>query len=197
MCLIIGKSGKCGIVINIMKRILLNLILSFFCLVFLSVSEGFGFRIKKIVIHPYENVLLVNLIYQDFPFQHLVLALKEHKKPVFINYEFKIYKKKFLFDKLIYQEKYFQKLYYLAETNLYYFKDPFYITSFKSAEKSVLYIDPFESYPLKWKEEVKKGYYLRVRVCITYYSHLTEELKYAGKIRKYTSCAESSYDFSQ
>ncbi len=67
--------------------------------------------------------ILINVHYQTFPFQRLLLALKEQKFPVYIKYTFRIYKKKFFWkDKLLKEVSTKITLFYEPAENFYILK---------------------------------------------------------------------------
>ncbi len=159
-------------------------IASLFSFLFL-ISFARAWEIEKVIVYPYENSLLMNIFYKKFPIQELTLALKEQKYPIFINYNFEIYKKRFFFfkDILLHKESYSQKLFYDPEKNLYFFKDNLNLFYFDKAENAVLKTIKLESYPIKFK--IPSNYnslYLIIKISIKYKTHLSDDLRYTKKI---------------
>lgn len=156
----------------------------FLLLAIFIASESYALEIKKLRGYLYEKNILIDVFYKDFPFQKLVLTLKEQKNPIFIEYEFEIYRKRLLLkDILLHKEKYYQKLYYDPEKNLYYLEDNFGLKTFEKAENAVLSVVNLESYPLKYVLTSEKGSLnFKIKVTITYSTHLSEDLKYTKKL---------------
>jgi len=152
-------------------------------IVFFIVANLYAFEIKGLKGYFYEQNFLISILFKDFPFQELVLALKKQKNPVLIDYEFEIYQKRlFLKDVLLYRDRYYQKLYYDPEKNLYYLEDNFSLKAFEKPEDVVLSIINLESYLLRYTlPPDKNSLKLKVKVIITYSIHLSDELKYTKK----------------
>ncbi len=146
-------------------------------------SNTYAWEIKKVKGYLYEGHFLVSVYFEKFPFQQLVLALKEQKNPILIDYKFEIYKKRFLLkDILLYIDRYYQKLYYNPETNLYYVEDNFGIRAFESPEEAVLSVLDLESYPIRYKLSRKKNSLrLQIKIVISYTTHLSDDLRYTKK----------------
>ncbi|PMP64964.1 MAG: hypothetical protein C0190_07365 [Thermodesulfobacterium geofontis] len=154
----------------------------FLLLVFLIFSESYALEIKKLRGYLYEKNILLSIFYKDFPFQELVLALKEQKNPILIEYEFEIYRKRFLLKDILHKEKYYQKLYYNSEKNLYYLEDNFGLKAFEKPENAILSVMNLESYPLRYTFiPEKNSLNLKIKITITYITHLSEDLKYTKK----------------
>ncbi|WP_156955565.1 hypothetical protein [Thermodesulfobacterium hydrogeniphilum] len=163
----------------------LKIFIAFLSAVLFLISFARAWEIKKTIIYPYKTYLLINIFYKEFPLQKLILALKEQKYPIFINYDFEIYKRRFfiLKDVLLYKELYSQKLFYDPEKNLYFLEDNSNLISFDKAEKAVLKTVKLESYPLKFKlPPENNSLYLKVKVDINYKTHLSNDLRYTKKI---------------
>ena len=152
-------------------------------IIFFSVSHLKAFEIEKLKGYVYESNILVNVFYKDFPFQKLVLSLKEQKNPILIEYEFEIYRKRFLLrDILLHKEIFYQKFYYDSEKNLYYLEDNFGLRTFKKAENAILSVTNLESYPVNYTlPSENKPLKLKVKVIITYTTHLSDDLRYTKK----------------
>ncbi len=152
-------------------------------IVLLIASNLNALEIEKIKGYFYEGNFLVSVYFEKFPFQELVLALKEQKNPILIDYKFEIYRKRFLLrDILLYMDIYYQKLYYDPERNLYYVKNNFGVRAFEKPEDAVLSVINLESYPIKYKLSRKKSYLkLKVSVIISYTTHLSDDLRYTKK----------------
>lgn len=155
----------------------------FIIIIFCWIAELNALEIKRIRGYFFEKKLLVNIFYKDFPFQQIALSLKEQKNPVLLEYEFEIYRKRFILrDILLYRDKYYQRLYYNSEKNLYYLEDNFGLRAFKKPEEAVLSIINLESYPIKYSlPPDKDSLSLRVKVIITYSTHLSDDLRYTKK----------------
>jgi hypothetical protein len=155
----------------------------FLILIFLIVSQSYALEIKRLKGYLYEKNILINIFYKDFPFQEIVLSLKEQKEPVLIEYQFEIYRKRFLLkDILLYKERYYQKLYYASDKNLYYLEDNFGLKTFEKPENAVLSVVNLESYPLKYTYTPEKDSLIfKIKVILTYSTHLSENLRYTKK----------------
>jgi len=155
----------------------------FLILIFLIVSQSYALEIKKLKGYLYEKNILIDVFYKDFPFQEVVLSLKEQKEPVLIEYQFEIYRKRFLLkDVLLYKERYYQKLYYASDKNLYYLEDNFGLKTFEKPENAVLSVVSLESYPLKYTYTPEKDSPIfKIKVILTYSTHLSENLRYTKK----------------
>lgn len=154
-------------------------------IIFGWIAELNALEIKSVRGYFFEKNLLINIFYKDFPFQQIVLALKKQKNPVLLEYEFEIYRKRFILrDILLYRDKYYQKLYYDSEKNLYYLKDNFSLKSFEKPEEAVLFIINLESYPIKYDLPLNKdSLVLKIKVVLTYSTHLSDKLRYTKKER--------------
>jgi len=168
-------------------------------IILLNPFSLFALEIKKIDGFVYDKNILINIYYKDFPFQELVLALKAQKRPILLEYKFEIYKKRFLLkDILLHQEKYYQKLVYNSEENLYYLEDKFGLKKFEKAEDAILSIINVESYPLKFTlPERKNKLALKVKVKIKYSTHLSDDLRYTKKIHNKKIEIEKSANFDE
>jgi hypothetical protein len=155
----------------------------FLILIFLIVSQSYALEIKRLKGYLYEKNILIDIFYKDFPFQEVVLSLKEQKEPVLIEYQFEIYRKRFLLkDILLYKERYYQKLYYASDKNLYYLEDNFGLKTFEKPENAVLSVVNLESYPLKYTYTPEKDSLIfKIKVILTYSTHLSENLRYTKK----------------
>lgn len=172
----------------------------FLLVIFFISFNSFALEIKRVQGFFYgENQVLINVYFENFPFQELLLTLKAQKDPILIEYEFEIYKKRFLLpDILLNQEKYFQKIFYDPEKNLYYLEDNFGLRNFKKAEDAILSTFFLESYPLKLSMgQEKKSLILKVKVIINYKTHLSEELKYTKKIYEKKLKVDKKFDFDE
>lgn len=172
----------------------------FLLIIFLNSFNSFALEIKRVQGFFYgENQVLVNVYFENFPFQELLLALKAQKDPILIEYDFEIYKKRFLLpDILLNQEKYYQKIFYDPEKNLYYIEDNFGLKSFKKAEDTISSIFFLESYPLKLSiGQEKKSLTLKIKVSINYKTHLSEEFKYTKKIFEKKLKIDKKFDFDE
>lgn len=168
-------------------------------IILLNPFSLFALEIKKIDGFVYDKNILINIYYKDFPFQELVLALKAQKRPILLEYKFEIYKKRFLLkDILLHREKYYQKLVYNPEENLYYLEDKFGLKKFEKAEDAILSIINVESYPLKFTlPERKNKLALKVKVKIEYSTHLSDDLRYTKKIHNKKIEVEKSANFDE
>ena len=174
-------------------------LLIFSIIILLNPFSLFALEIKKIDGFVYDTNILISIYYKDFPFQKLVLALKAQKKPILLEYKFEVYKKRFLLrDVLLHQEKYYQKLVYNPEENLYYLEDKFGLKKFEKAEDAILSIINVESYPLKFNLPQRKNKLaLKVKVKIEYSTHLSDDLRYTKKIHNKKIEVEKSANFDE
>ncbi|QER42412.1 DUF4390 domain-containing protein [Thermodesulfobacterium sp. TA1] len=177
-----------------MKKLCLSLFLFF-----LFFSSSLALEIKQAKIYRSHSQLILSLFFKNFPVQEIVLALKEQKHPVYLNFSFEFFKKRFLLsDVLIHKELYTQKLYYDPEVNLYFLEDNFGLKSFESPEELVLQILSLDSYPLRF--QVKNNLstlYLKTNLEISYQTHLSKDLRFTKKERKIRLKAEKIFSLDE
>lgn len=165
-----------------------------FWIILILPQNSLSFSIEKIIPVFSDKQVLISLYYGEFPFQELVLALKSQRYPIVIEYEFEVYEKRFLRDLLIYKERFFQTLFYDPEKNLYYLENKSGTKTFEKAEIAVKSIACLDSYPLNFYSLTSKNY-LKIKVFLNYFTHLSEELKFNFKVRKKTLRTEKEYNF--
>ncbi len=171
-----------------------------FLIIVFSSFNSFALEIKRVQGFLYgENQVLISIYFENFPFQELVLAIKAQKDPILIEYNFEVYKKRFLLpDILLTHDRYYQKIFYDPEKNLYYLKDNFGLKYFEKAEDAILSTFFLESYPIKLSnQQDKKSLILKLKVSINYKTHLSEQLKYTKKIHEKKLKADKKFDFDE
>lgn len=180
-------------------KIFLLVIIVFSVVSTLKISTLRAFEIERLKGYIYENNLLLDVFFKNFPFQALVLSLKSQKNTISVEYEFEIYRKHFfLRDVLLHKEILYQKLYYDPEKNLYCLEDNFGLRNFDNAENAILAITNLESYLIKYPlSSEDKSLKLKVKVTITYTTHLSDNLKYTKKKHFKKIETEKIIDFNE
>jgi len=178
-------------------RKIYNILIFVFIFIFFLTASLYAFKIKKIIVIQYKkDCFIISIFYKDFPFQQLVLALKRQKEPIFIIYNFSLYKKRFLKDKLLYKAKFYHELFYDPETNFYYVKDNFETKKYTKAEDAILSVRYLDSYPFYYTlEPPYKNYYLKIEITLFYKTHFSQDLTYTSKVKKYKISLKGKYDF--
>jgi len=175
--------------------------LLFFSLFLIKLFWGnflYAFNIKNIEVYQSpEGSPVVNVVFNNFPSQEILLSLKRQKEEVLILYEFDILREGFLGSELLHKEVYYQRVGYLPEENLYYFEDNFERSFFTKPEDLLPKISFLASYPLQNFSLIraKRGTILLVTVNIKFSTHLNKELRYTPEARKVIYKASKKYVF--
>ncbi|MCS7279830.1 MAG: hypothetical protein NZ530_07250 [Thermodesulfobacteriaceae bacterium] len=160
----------------------------------LLAQSSWALTLEKITSILSEKQVLISVHYKEFPFQELVLALKSQKFPIIIEYEFEIYERRLFRDLLLYKDQFYQKLYYDPEKNLYCLEDRVGIKTFEKPELAVKNLSYLDSYPLNFSPLLSKNY-LKIKVRLNYFTHLSEDLKFTSKLKNKILKTEREYNF--
>ncbi|NPA38925.1 MAG: DUF4390 domain-containing protein [Thermodesulfobacteria bacterium] len=161
---------------------------------FFSFSKAFALEIRSLVLVFTKSKKVITSVYlKKVPFQLLDACLKSGDSPIKFQYDFKIYRHRFLLpDVLKFEKQVIVKVRYDKEKNLYVVNLGRWKWNFYKPEKALLKACKIDSLYLPYFLNGKDEYYLKVEAIIQFKCHLTEELDYREGLNSYEFSAETS-----